>query len=98
MTPISLTVSPVSLQRLGNARGIFPGDDDDHAEAAVEGAQHIVGRHLADVVQPVEDARGRPGAGVEVGTQPIGQAARHVAGQAAAGDVGQSLDRAGRRE
>ena len=53
-------------------------------------------------VGTLPSARSQPNTGggvqlprVEPGAQPVGQAARHVARQAAAGDVGQPLDRAG---
>jgi len=32
-------------KRLGNARDIGFGDDNDHAQTAIERAQHVVGRH-----------------------------------------------------
>ena len=96
MTPISCTISPASRSALAMPRRIALGHHDDHAEAAVEGAQHVVGRHAADLAQPAEDRRRRPLPGIEARARPVGQAARHVAGQPAAGDMGEPLDGAGR--
>ena len=45
MTPTSRTVSPAPTSALGDPRRHRRGDDDDHAEPAVERAQHVVGRH-----------------------------------------------------
>ena len=74
--------------------GLVGRDDDDHADAAVEGAQPARRRSIAaDFRHPAEHRKQRPCAGVERHAQPFGQHARDVVGQAAAGDVGKRLDR-----
>src|SRR3569833_3723642 len=80
---------------LAHRRRILRRDDDDHADAAVEGAQHFLRRDVADLGQPAEHRR-RVGLGqVYARAETLRQHARNVVGEAAAGDVGEALDRAG---
>src|SRR5450759_3098282 len=65
--------------------------DEDHAKAHVEGAEHLVVRDLSSFTQEPEDRRLRPGFALEPGTQAFRQAARQVAEDSAAGDVGRPL-------
>ena len=62
-------------------------DTDRHAETAVERAIHLVARHVAGALQPVEDRRTRPESRIDDGLEPRRQHARDVAGRAAARDV-----------
>ena len=71
------------VERLGHVAGV---DGQDHAEAAVERLEQLVGGH-AQVVQPAEDGSGAPGAQVELGREPAGHRAADVVGKAAAGDM-----------
>ncbi len=45
------------------------------------------------LLEPAEDRRARPGAEVDAGAHALGQHARHVAVETAAGDVHDALDR-----
>src|SRR5271157_1408089 len=61
--------------------------DQDHADAHVEGAQHLVAGHIADLLQVLEDGWHRPGVDLDDRSHALGQHARKVLGEAAAGDV-----------
>ncbi len=69
--------------------------DHDHADAAVEGAQHLLVVEAASLGEPAEHRRQGPTGKVDVGGEAVWQHARQVLGQAAAGDVRQRLDGAG---
>jgi hypothetical protein len=84
------------VQELRNCRcdALAAAHDDDHADAAVEDAMHFaLGHDAALALQPVEQLRSRPGRLHDLGLDRGRQDARHVAGQTAAGDVRQALDR-----
>ena len=67
-------------------------DHHDHADSAVEHAEHLLVGHATLALQPVEQRRPWPGVAVELSRQAVGQYARHIFQQAAAGDVRQALD------
>ena len=92
MTTADLPAAFKVAQHLFSAHAI---GDDDHADAAVEGAQHlrvveVAGRLPANRTRPApsssQDRRARQ--------RPVGQHARQVLRQSAPGDVRQRLDRA----
>ena len=96
--PIRATVSPCSLQRRRQAIGALSRRDEDHADAAVEDADHLARRHgrgAGAARQPSEDGRNGPASGVEPGGEAPGEDARDVLHQPAAGDVAQTLHPAG---
>ena len=71
-------------------------DDHDHADAAIEGAQHLgLGEPPVSASQPNTGGTGIA-AEIDLDADALGQHARDVVREAAAGDVGQRLD-AGRR-
>src|SRR5487761_1386726 len=59
----------------------------DHAQAHVEGAQHLVVGDLASLAYESEGRRLDPGFALEAGTKTIGQASRQVAEDASTCDV-----------
>ena len=67
--------------------------DHDHADAAIEGAQHLV---LGDAAGRCASQRNTGGTSmrveIEPGAERLRQHARNVVGEAAAGDMGQRLD------
>lgn len=69
------------------------GGDQDHANAAVEYAQHFRTVHIAGAGQPFED-RGHGPCLINNRIQPVGQHARQVARQAATGNVGGPMQQA----
>src|ERR1700716_3752910 len=85
------------------AFGEYPGDlldrirchDGDHADAAVEGAQQFEFGDAALLCQPLEHWQYRQARQVDPDAEMLGQHARDVVGEPAAGDVGKPLDRAG---
>ena len=95
MRPSAKTVSPSAFSTEATCFGIFGCHDDDHADAAVEGAQHFVGGDAAGLGKPGEDGRRLDGSEIDFGGQMLRQHARNVFRKAAAGDVGQRLQRAG---
>jgi len=65
------------------------GDDQQHAQAHVEGAQHLVLRNVAQLLQVLEQGQHRPGAEFDDGCGSPRQHARQILSDAAAGNVGQ---------
>ncbi len=65
---------------------------DDHADAAVEGAIHLVTGNVAGLLQPAEHRRPLPALLVDHRLGVGRQDARDVFPEAATGDVGQSVD------
>src|SRR6185369_14518046 len=68
--------------------------DDDHAYAQVESSQHVFSRHVADLLQQIEDRQDGPTAILKRHVDIGGQNTRNVFDQSAAGDVRQSLNHA----
>src|SRR5690606_8659645 len=64
---------------------------DDHAHAAVEGAQHLRVRDVALLLQPLEDRRTFPGIQIDDRLSAFGQNPRQVLDDAAASDVGDGV-------
>ena len=95
---------PVALgaQHVERAVGLLGRHHHDHADAEVEDLQHLLVGHLAEALDLAEDPRRLPRAGGRAtASTPSGSTRDEVAGQAAAGDVGDRLARrpraAGRR-
>jgi len=65
-------------------------DHEHEADAAVEGAPHLLARHRAFALQPVEHRRRHRC--LDFHAEAVGHDADDVLGQAAAGDVGQGVD------
>jgi len=68
------------------------GDDGDHADAHVEGAEHLVGFQFAEPLQVSEERWWVPGGEIDLSGEAAGKDARQVFGEAAAGDVGEAAD------
>src|SRR5258708_18819272 len=82
-------------ENLGDVAGRIRLDDGDHADTAVEGAQQFKFRHAALLGQPFEHRQHRQSREIDADAEMPGQHARNVVGEAAAGDVGEPLHRAG---
>ena len=67
----------------------------DHADAAIEGAGDFLRLDIALRLEERHQPRLRPAIGIDRRVQPLGQHARNVLQQAAAGDVRQRRDPAG---
>src|ERR1022692_3968886 len=67
-------------------------DDQHHADAAVEYANHFGARDVARALQPVEYRRAGPERGIDARGEPGPEHAVRILGQAAARDVRHSLD------
>src|SRR3972149_2676891 len=63
-------------ESFGDRGGIFGRGDDDHADAAVEGAQHFVLRNIAFAGEPLEQRRHRHFAEIDTRAQALRQHAR----------------------
>ena len=70
-------------------------DDGDHADAAVEGAQQFEFGNAALLRQPLEHRQHRKPRKVDADAEMLWQYPRNIIGETAAGDVGETLDRAG---
>jgi len=68
------------------------GNDDDHADAHIEGLQQFVGIDFAEFGEIFEDRRNGPRIEIDDGFDAAGQDAGKIAGNAAAGDVRESGD------
>ena len=66
----------------------------DQPDAHVERPQHVVVRHAAGALQPPKERRHLPGGTIDDGARALGQHARQIVGDAAAGDVRHALDHA----
>src|SRR4051812_16173863 len=64
------------------------GDDDGHADAAVEGARHLLRLDIPLRLEKGHQPRLRPELGVDPRVQPLGKHPRDILEQAAAGDMG----------
>src|SRR6187401_1127407 len=73
------------------------GDDRRHPDPDVEGPNHLLVGNVAALLDEAEDRRHRPGAGLDLDTQAVGQGARDVSLPAPAGDVGECMDVVPRR-
>ena len=81
------------FQRLYRRRGVLGGHAHDHADPAVEGSVHLLPGDPAGGLEPMEDGRFGPGAGIDPGMHPGGQDPGQVLQDPAAGDMGNGLDR-----
>ena len=92
ISPIWCRRSRRRLERRGHRLDLGRGDDHRHADPAVEGARHLLGLDTALRLQERHQPRLRPGIGIDLRVEALGQDARDVLEQAAAGDVRQPLD------
>src|SRR5882672_6331189 len=69
--------------------------DRDHADAAVEGAQQFEFGDAPLLCQPLENRQHRHTRKVDPDAEMLGQHARNIIGETAAGDMGKTLDRIG---
>ncbi len=67
-------------------------DDEDHADAEIEGAAPIGFGDVADFAQEIEDRQHGPGSDLDSDAEPFRQNARSVVGDASAGDVGGAFE------
>src|SRR5690606_11038907 len=79
-------------ERGGNGVRLFGGDDDHHADPAIEYAMHFGIGHPAVLLQPGEQFRHGPGIAMQARRQPRLTNARHIVQQAPARDVREPLD------
>ena len=73
------------------SRHFVGGYRQHHADAAVESARHFGGLDIALGLQESHQAGLRPGACIDAGVKALGQDARYVLEQAAAGDMGKRM-------
>src|SRR4051812_9223917 len=83
------------LKILRNVAYILWRDDDRHADPAIEGARHFLRLDMALRLEEGHQPRLGPSVGVDPGMEAVGQHARDILDQPAAGDVGQSVDAPG---
>ena len=72
--------------------GLLSGDGQHHADAHVEGVEHIVLRDAAGLLHQVEEGRGADVLLLDAGAAALLQAAGDILVEAAAGDVRDALD------
>ena len=91
-SPSCTTRLALALEHRGDRVGLARLDHRDHADAAVEGAQHL-GLGDAAGLRPATGTPAAPGCARDrCARRVLRQHARDVVGKAAAGDVGQRLD------
>jgi hypothetical protein len=93
MTPTSRTVSPAATSAPVDAAASLLSTTTTMPSPQLKVRSMSSVGTLPASLQPDETPAAPSSAGIEPRAQAVGQAARHVAGQAAAGDVGQALDR-----
>jgi len=71
---------------------LFGGDDDDEADAHVEGAEHLVLGYVAQMLQVLEEGWDGPAGEVDYGAHALRNDAGEIFCDAAAGDVGHAAD------
>lgn len=83
-------------QHLGYRIRIFPSDDDDHADTAVEHAVHFIIGNTTGFLQPVKQRWALPAVTLNFCRQAGLQNAWHVLGNATTGNVCQPFKRTAR--
>ena len=68
------------------------GDTHDHADPAIEGAEHLAAIDHPHALQPVEDYRALPRTGIDSGAGARRHHARQILGQSTPRDVGEGAD------
>lgn len=86
---------PVSVQQLLDLVHVRAGDDEHHADAAVERAAHLLRSDVAAIHDEAEDGREGPARDVDDATCILGEDARDVLCEAAACNVREAFDSAG---
>ena len=87
-----------AMKQGGGAAEMLRGDDGDEADAHVEGAEHLVLGHVAELAEMFKDGQNGPGAELDLGGGAGGQDAGQIFRDAAAGDVGHAADEFGAGE
>ena len=83
------------MQRLQNLIGICIADKHQHANTAIEGAQHLHHLDLALVAQPSENRWQLPAAAIKMQGQIVGKDARRILDKPASGHMADPADSAG---
>ena len=91
-SPTTDRLDPERPDRLDRRRDGVARQHDDHAEPAVERRPQLRVVETAERPEQAHDRRHRPARRVEPRRETVRQRARHVAGQAAAGDVGDAVE------
>jgi hypothetical protein len=86
---IRLAVGPDALE---SSVDLVLGDDDDHADTAVERPRHLLGLDATNLLEPLEHTRELPGGGIELASGALGKDTRDVLGEASSRDVGHALE------
>src|SRR6266446_142196 len=79
-------------QQVGGALGVRGGGDENHADAAIEHAHHLVLGEVAFALQPAKDLGPRPGGFFDDRLGLLRKDAGYVLDEPAASDVSQALD------
>jgi hypothetical protein len=78
----------VALLEVGfDKADVFRRDNENHADAHVERLKELVCVDFAELGEILEDCSDGPGSEVDLHFQAIGENARKIAGDAAAGDI-----------
>jgi hypothetical protein len=80
------------LERLSDTIGVLFADDEDHPKAIVERAIHLALSDAADLLNQIEYWRYLPTRALDESPPTLGQHAREISGDAAAGDMGRPFD------
>ena len=76
-----------AVEQIFGARKLGRGDGCDEPDAHVECAHHLFLRHVAQLAQVFEDGQHRPRSDLDLRPDALGQNARQILRNAAAGDV-----------
>src|SRR4029079_9065025 len=78
-----------------HALDVLGADDEDHADAAIEGAKHVRLTESRPLLEPSKYGRQCERAEVDLGGEAGGKHARNVVSEPTAGDMGERLDGVG---
>src|SRR4051812_49723247 len=78
------------LKGVDDSFGVFRRDDRDHADTAIEGAQHLVRIETALAGQPGKQGWQGPGREIDLAVEIVGKNPRQIFGEATAGNVGKT--------
>ena len=85
--------SPAAARSFATESASSAGGDDDHAHAHVEHPEHLIGRDPPTLLKDLEQQAAPPSSvGFDPSPEAGGGDPREIAGDSAAGDVGQAVD------
>src|SRR5579859_4286006 len=86
---------PLATKDAGDSIEMAFTDHHHHADPHIEGAEHVIFRHLAKALDQLKDRGHRPASKTNFHAAVLGQNARGIFGEPSAGDVDERVEKAG---